>query len=187
MMLELHAIDEMTINTYNVDLHDILFGDGEDLIDAIDIDHLEFTNGDELKEQIKTNLPKSIKKIHPIILSIFDMTEKDLNFVTIDELVDVITNIVIYMLNESSQCTSNNDQKNEGGGDVPFYDILFDLQVALCNKFNGLNPFVIRREKIHSVFLLMKRINASQKTSVAHREHSNDEVIRRPAKDDSWF
>lgn len=187
MMLELHSIDKKKFNIYRANLYDISFGDAEDLIDAIDIDHIDFKNTEELQQSIKTNLPESFNKVCPIILSIFDMTEKDLKYATVDDLADVITKIVAYMLNESSQCTSNNNRKNEGSGDVPFYDILFELQISLCNRFNGLNYFMIRREKIHDVFLLLKRMNSSQKTSVGRTEHSDDEVIRRPAKDDSWF
>lgn len=187
MMLELHSIDKKKFNVYRADLYDISFGDAEDLIDAINIDQLEFKNGDELKELIKNNLPVSFKKICPIILSIFHMTEEALNTVTVDELVDVITKIVIYMLNESTQCTSDNEPQNKGSGDVPFYDILFELQISLCNRFNGLNIFMIRREKIHEVFLLCKRINLLQKDSVSYHNSSNDDIIRRPAQDDSWF
>lgn len=187
MMLELHSIDKNKINIYRANLYDISFGDAEDLIDAIDIDHLDFKNTEELQQSIKTNLPESFNKVCPIILSIFDMTEKDLKYVTVDDLADAITKIVAYMLNESSKCTSNNNRKNEGSGDVPFYDILFELQISLCNRFNGLNIFMIRQEKIHEVFLLCKRINLLQKESVSQQNYSNDEIIRRPAQDDSWF
>lgn len=187
MMLELHSIDKNKIYIYRANLYDISFGDAEDLINAIDIDHIDFKNTEELQQSIKTNLPESFNKVCPIILSIFDMTENALNNVTVDDLADAITKIVAYMLNESSQCTSNNNRKNEGSGDVPFYDILFELQISLCNRFNGLNYFMIRREKIHEVFLLCKRINLLQKESVSYQNSSNDEIIRRPAQDDSWF
>ena len=58
----------------------------------------------------------------------------------------------------------------------------------------GLNPFMVRREKVGEVFLLVKRINHKNQREKGVR--TNDKVwkdkrgnvhIRREAKNDNWW
>lgn len=172
-------------NVYEVDLYKITFGQAEDIIDAIDLDAIEFKNIDELAEGIKKTLNNRLPKICPIITSMFDISSKELATVKIDELVNVITSIIAYALNELSKCASNSNKK-KGGNDASLYQILFDLQITLCEKFSGLTPFVLRRETMQEVFLLMKRFDSAQMQQKEPIHQSNNDVIRRPATDD-WF
>ena len=47
----------------------------------------------------------------------------------------------------------------EGGGDTAasLYEILFDLEMDICNRFH-LSPFEIRRERLSEFCLLVKRM-----------------------------
>lgn len=173
-------------NVYITELNKITFGECEDILDAIDIDSMEFKNSDELEKCIKSTLKDRISKIHPVITSIFCIPDEDFASIRIDELVETLTFITSYALNELSQCASNSEEK-KGGNIASLYQILFDLQITLCDKFKGLNPFILRNETMQEVFLLIKRLNNAQKEINEPIIQSNGDVIRRPASDDSWF
>lgn len=182
MKLRLHTQSSV----YETEINKITFGQCEDILDAIDIDNMEFKNSDELEKCIKSTLKERISKIHPVITSIFCIPDEEFASLKIDELVEVLTFITSYALNELSQCASNSNAK-KGGNIASLYQILFDLQITLCDKFKGLNPFILRHETMQEVFLLMKRLNSAQMQSNEPIQRLNGDVIRRPATDDSWF
>lgn len=86
-----------------------------------------------------------------------------------------------------------------GGGEndtttVSLYEIFFELEDNLCQRYTSLNPFVIRREKVGEVFLLVKRLNRLNQAKKGIR--SDDKVwidskgnrhIRRKAQNDDWY
>lgn len=65
--------------------------------------------------------------------------------------------------------------------------------MTLCERFPSLTPFDIRKQRAYDVFLLIRRLNFYSRGNEEHRPgttiiHKNgDTIIRRPAKDDSWF
>lgn len=182
MKLMLHS----KANVYSVEINRITFGQCEDILDAIDIDSMEFKNSDELENCINSILKDRISKIHPVITSIFCIPDEEFATVKIEELVDVLTFITSYALNELSQYASNSDTE-KGSDSASLYQILFDMQITLCEKFKGLNPFILRSERMQEVFLLIKRLNNAQTQINEPTIQSNGDVIRRPALDDSWF
>lgn len=182
MKLMLHS----KANVYAVEINRITFGQCEDILDAIDIDSMEFKNSDELENCINSILKDRISKIHPVITSIFCIPDEEFATVKIEELVDVLTFITSYALNELSQYASNSDTE-KGSDSASLYQILFDMQITLCEKFKGLNPFILRNERMQEVFLLIKRLNNAQTQINEPTIQSNGDVIRRPASDDSWF
>lgn len=55
-----------------------------------------------------------------------------------------------------------------GGGDddtaaISLYESFFELEDNLCIRYSGLNPFVVRREKVGEVLLLVRRMNAQNR------------------------
>ena len=69
--------------------------------------------------------------------------------------------------------------------------MFFDLEDNLCQRYPALTPFIVRRERVGEVFLLIKRINTKAEREQGIRR--NDEiiedgrgnrVIRREAGDD---
>ncbi len=69
--------------------------------------------------------------------------------------------------------------------------MFFDLEDNLCQRYPALTPFIVRRECVGEVFLLIKRINTKAEREQGIRR--NDEiiedgrgnrVIRREAGDD---
>lgn len=77
---------------------------------------------------------------------------------------------------------------------VSLYEVFFELEDNLCKRYTGLNPFVIRREKVGEVFLLIKRINRqNQRKKGIRRDDSvwidkkGNTHIRREAKNDDWW
>ena len=115
MKLMLHS----KANVYAVEINRITFGQCEDILDAIDIDSMEFKNGDELENCINSILKDRISKIHPVITSIFCIPDEEFATVKIEELVDVLTFITSYALNELSQYASNSDTE-KGAILLPF-------------------------------------------------------------------
>lgn len=186
MKLRLHIHKKKKLNVYEVDLYKIEFGHAEDLLDAIDVDSMEFGSSEELENCLSLTLKEKISKIFPVITSIFGIPDEEFIYVRENELVKVITVITSYALNELSQCASNSDTK-KGSSSASLYQILFDLQITLCDKFKGLNPFILRHETMQEVFLLIKRLNNTQTQENDTIQSFNGDVIRRPATDDSWF
>lgn len=68
--------------------------------------------------------------------------------------------------------------------DTPIYEILFSMEVKLCECFTGLTPLNLRREKAREVFLLIKRYNIYAANEM--KKKNKKKVIRRQAGDD-WF
>ena len=70
------------------------------------------------------------------------------------------------------------------------YEIFFELEVNLCDRFPGLTPFSVRKERASEVFLLTRRLNGLQerqsKDADKNISHKGKTVIRRPASD-TWF
>jgi len=77
---------------------------------------------------------------------------------------------------------------------ISLYETFFDLEDNLCQRYTALTPFIVRREKVGEVILLVKRIN--RKNLREKGIHHTDKVwtdskgnvhIRRQAKNDNWF
>lgn len=69
------------------------------------------------------------------------------------------------------------------------YEVLFELNVNMCNRFTGLDPFRVRAQRFHDVLLIFRRLNGQQKNK--KRKDGGvvmkNGVIRRPAKNDDWY
>ena len=86
---------------------------------------------------------------------------------------------------------------NGGGADtttISLYETFFDLEENLCQRYTALTPFIVRREKVGEVILLVKRINRKNQREKGIR--NTDKVwtdskgnlhIRRKAQNDNWF
>ena len=65
---------------------------------------------------------------------------------------------------------------------MSLYEVFFEMQLNICDRFPALSPFDVRRTKATEVFLLMRRMkNYNDKNKSGKKK-----VIRRPAGDD-WF
>ena len=68
--------------------------------------------------------------------------------------------------------------------DTPIDELMFELEVGICERFVALSPLSMRRERVYDVFRLI-----SQYSNYARKESKNkkgNKVIRRRAGDD-WF
>lgn len=86
-----------------------------------------------------------------------------------------------------------------GGGEndtttVSLYEIFFELEDNLCHRYSGLNPFIVRREKVGEVFLLVKRINRMNQAKKGIKrddkvwiDSKGNTHIRRKAQNDNWY
>lgn len=85
-----------------------------------------------------------------------------------------------------------------GSGDnataISLYELFFELEDNLCKRYSGLNPFLVRREKVGEVFLLVKRINARNRreNGIRNDDHvyydsKGNRHIRRKAQNDDWY
>lgn len=87
---------------------------------------------------------------------------------------------------------------NGGGGNdtaaISLYEVFFDLADNLCQRYISLNPFVVRREKVGEVFLLVQRINRRNQREKGIRnddkvwiDKNGNRHIRRKAQKDDWW
>ena len=70
---------------------------------------------------------------------------------------------------------------------MPLYELFFELEVSICDRFPATTPFSIRREPAREVFLLTSRMNRkTARDNKKAKAKNGPKVIRRPAGDD-WF
>ena len=75
--------------------------------------------------------------------------------------------------------------------DTPIYDLLFTMQINLCERFPSMTPLSLRKERAREVFLLIGRLNKHTAKELKGKQQTTSRVngkrvIRRPAGDD-WF
>lgn len=70
--------------------------------------------------------------------------------------------------------------------DTPLYDIMFEMQVNLCERFPAFTPLMLRKEKARHVFRMFIRYLKYAKKEAKHRDNKGKRIIRRPAGD-TWF
>lgn len=93
----------------------------------------------------------------------------------------------------------------DGSGDdataISLYDLCFELEDNLCIRYSALTPFIVRREKVGEVLLLVRRINALNRRRNGLQSNSENAVsgekvwiddhgtkhIRRKAINDDWY
>ena len=86
------------------------------------------------------------------------------------------------------------DGSGENATAVSLYETFFELEDNLCQRYSSLNPFIVRREKVGEVFLLVLRINRMkqrekgiQKGDQVWIDKKGDTHIRRKAQNDDWY
>lgn len=87
---------------------------------------------------------------------------------------------------------------NGGGEDdtaaISLYESFFELEDNLCKRYSALNPFIVRREKVGEVLLLIRRINRQNRTknglkkddTVYYDAKGNKHIRRKATRDDWW-
>ena len=66
------------------------------------------------------------------------------------------------------------------------YDVLFELQMTICERFPSITPLQLRREKAKEFFILVARLNKYNKKEQKKKKSGTNKIIRRPASD-NWF
>lgn len=83
--------------------------------------------------------------------------------------------------------------RNAAAASLSLYELFFELEDNLCQRYAGLTPFMVRKEKAGEVFLLVKRINVKnnregkQAQSTMYVDSKGNTHIRRPATNDNWY
>ena len=98
------------IKTYTAETYDLMFGTVEDLLDVMDIDNIQADNRTELLKAVAKVLAHSMDIVKPLLKDIFEgLTDEELSNTKISEIVDALSNIVTYSIN---QITKGNNGKN---------------------------------------------------------------------------
>lgn len=98
------------IKTYTAETYDLMFGTVEDLLNVIDIDNIQAGDKTELIKAVAKVLAHSMDIVKPLLKDVFDgLTDEELRNTSIKEIVDVLSNIVTYSIN---QITKGNNGKN---------------------------------------------------------------------------
>ena len=67
---------------------------------------------------------------------------------------------------------------------MSLYEVFFEMEINICDRFPALSPFDVRRTKGAEVFLLMRRLN--NYSDYQKKDSGKKKVIRKKAGDD-WF
>ena len=98
------------IKTYTAETYDLMFGTVEDLLDVMDIDNIQADNRTELLKAVAKVLAHSMDIVKPLLKDVFEgWTDEELRNTKISEIVDALSNIVTYSIN---QITKGNNGKN---------------------------------------------------------------------------
>ncbi len=98
------------IKTYTAETYDLMFGTVEDLLDVMDIDNIQADNRTELLKAVAKVLAHSMDIVKPLLKDVFEgLTDEELRNTKISEIVDALSNIVTYSIN---QITKGNNGKN---------------------------------------------------------------------------
>ena len=111
MDLKLNIYEKRKIvKTYTAETYDLMFGTVEDLLNVIDIDNIQAGDKTELIKAVAKVLAHSMDIVKPLLKDVFDgLTDEELRNTSIKEIVDVLSNIVTYSIN---QITKGNNGKN---------------------------------------------------------------------------
>ena len=89
------------IKTYTAETYDLMFGTVEDLLDVIDIDNIQADNRTELLKAVAKVLAHSMDIVKPLLKDVFEgLTDEELRNTKISEIVDALSNIVTYSINQ---------------------------------------------------------------------------------------
>lgn len=70
------------------------------------------------------------------------------------------------------------------------YEILFDMNVNMCERFPALDPFRVREQRFHDVLLIFRRLNNKHKKGDKDNppgSYVKNGVLYRPAQKDDWW
>ncbi len=111
MDLKLNIYEKRKIvKTYTAETYDLMFGTVEDLLNIIDIDNIQAGDKTELIKAVAKVLAHSMDIVKPLLKDVFEgLTDEELRNTSIKEIVDVLSNIVTYSIN---QITKGNNGKN---------------------------------------------------------------------------
>lgn len=70
-----------------------------------------------------------------------------------------------------------------GQSTLSLYELFFEIELTMTERFPALTPLSIRREKAREVFLLTRRL---QRYNEYKKQTNGKKIIRKPASDD-WF
>ena len=86
------------------------------------------------------------------------------------------------------------DGSSDDAAAISLYETFFDLEDNLCQRYPALTPFIVIKEKVGEVILLVKRINRKnmrekgiQSTDKVWTDKNGNVHIRRKARNDNWF
>lgn len=67
---------------------------------------------------------------------------------------------------------------------TPIAELIFELEMSLCENFPSITPFTIRRERAVTVYAMIVRYNKYAKRK--KKKEGKKNIIRKPAGD-TWF
>ena len=67
---------------------------------------------------------------------------------------------------------------------TPVDELIFEMEMTLCEQFHAVTPFTIRRERAVDVYALIVKFSRYAKKK--KKQAGKPKIIRRPASD-TWF
>lgn len=70
--------------------------------------------------------------------------------------------------------------------DTPIEELLFELEIGMSERFAGITPLSLRKERANHVFVMISQFNKYSSKEKKKKDSGGKEVIRRRAPD-TWF
>ena len=69
--------------------------------------------------------------------------------------------------------------------ETSLYYVLFELNCNLCDRFQGLTPFEVRKARFHEVILISRRL--IERNEKDKKKKNKSGIIKRKAMNDNWY
>lgn len=162
---------------------DLSFGAVRKLMKLIKIDNIDNTL-DMLKA-----VKEAREEIDDLLGNIFpEATVRDRNNIKVEELLSVFVQIVKYALEKALSIPTEKGMSEGDGKTVPFSQLLFQINYALCKEYTALTPFEVDEKPYSKVIELFSETREYQIANAKENKSNEAQTrkIRRPAGDD-WF
>ena len=112
MKLNIYGKNKEIVKTYETETYDLMFGTIEDIAEAVKIDSLEDVNNNAEIIRIIGNLMVSGREtVKELMKDIFPgLTDKELKNVKISEMIDVLTDVIVYTIFKLNDSFGGNEK-----------------------------------------------------------------------------
>lgn len=206
-VLKLYIFDDEAeiVKRYECRAYDARLATVEDVAQALGIDRMDRMSRGEM-QQAAARCPELIRDA---LRDMFDgLTPEEAGKVKQWNIAEVLHTLYAWFFREIRDATTGGKTDGQADEDTPLFDALFEIEVNVCQSFQGLDPITLREKCCGELLLLLRRMvrynrRLAQRKALSGngdapsvpvdddvivvRKKNGDTVTMRRAKDDrSW-